>query len=217
MQRIIFSLMIAVCTLFQSGPALSLELETLLQKMSANSAKIDTLQANFTQEKQLSFLKKPLRSEGHFFFNKSLNQSPSILWEYLKPAPSGIFYQNNEGFIWMQNRSSLKKAEGYEGNVLNTMIKQMLLWFVFEPKTLKSHYNMSLKPSNNANDNACIELTPLVENFFSSLLICVSNSDYHISSLQFNEKNGDSTNLYFTDILTNKAFPATFPDGTAFP
>ncbi len=222
-------LIICFAMLYPSKTLWANELDTLLQNMASHSTKTQSLQANFSQEKQLSFLKQSLNSKGHFFFTKSYQGKPAILWEYLSPAPSGILFQNDEGWIWVQQRSQLKKAEGYEGNVLNTMIKQILLWFVFEPSTLKNHYDISLEPApaSNSDSNvaqnikeknaACLKLTPKDQTFFTYMQLCVDKSNYTIKSIQFNEAKSDSTKLKFHNIQINTVYPKNFPDGTPFP
>ncbi len=195
------------------------ELEVFLQNMAEHSRKTSSLQATFTQKKKLSFLQNPLESQGHLFFTKDYAKSgkPALLWEYLQPAPSGMLFQNNEGWLWMQNRSKLQKAEGYEGNVLNAMLKQMLLWFVFEPENLKKHYTIQLQGNNADKKQQCMQLLPKDTSFFTSLTICVDSTSFAIVSLEFQEAKGDNTTLFFKNTQLNMPYPTAFPDGTPFP
>ncbi len=212
----IFCLNLIISSTHQSFAANS-ELDRLLESMALHANKTQSLQANFTQKKQLSFLKTPLSSQGHLFFTKNYENEPALLWEYLNPAPSGILFQRNESWMWLQERSQLKKAHGYEGNVLNTMIKQMLLWFTFEPNNLKNHYAMDLQSTATSEDESCIKLIPKDDSFFSSMHLCINNQAYTINSITFMEQQGDSTSLQFHDIVLNAKFPTSFPDGTPFP
>ncbi len=195
-------------------------LEDFLQKMAAHSRKTASLQAEFIQSKKLSFLQNPLQSQGHLFFTKDYAKSgkPALLWEYLQPAPSGMLFQNNEGWLWMQERSTLQKAQGYEGNVLNAMLKQMLLWFVFEPENLKKHYTIQLQDSKSTDKKQqCMLLLPKDASFFTSLTICVDTTSFAIVSLEFQEAKGDNTTLFFKNTKINAPYPTAFPDGTPFP
>ncbi len=217
MYRLYITALFCLGIMLSSPPVLANELDTLLQNMAKHSAKTQNLQANFVQKKQLSFLTQALQSKGHFFFTKNYQGQPAILWEYLSPAPSGILFQKNEGWIWLKDRSQLKKAQGYEGNVLNTMVKQILLWFTFEPSTLKKHYEISLDNTKNTIHSDCLNLIPNDNIFFSSMQLCIDNTNYTIKSLKFNEIKGDSTTLFFENIKLDKPYPSTFPDGTPFP
>ncbi len=208
-----------VCLLTYAPKAQSTTLEELLQHMATHSQQTESLQAEFTQDKKLQFLEKPLRSQGHLFFTKNHNASgtPALLWEYLQPAPSGIVFQNNTGWIWMQERAQIKKAQGHEGRMLTSMIEQMLLWFVFEPQQLQERYTIRLLPQTATEKNPCLDLQPKSKGPFSSMNICINTANYTLHSLQFHEQEGDSTSLFFTNLQLNTPYPTAFPDGTPLP
>jgi len=57
--------------------------------IEAAVAGIETIQANFVQTKELSFLVAPLTSQGRFYFQ----QPDALRWEYLRPVPSVLTMQ----------------------------------------------------------------------------------------------------------------------------
>ncbi len=217
MQRISYIILTALIINISSTFAMASELDSILQSMANSSKQNSTLQAKFVQKKQLSFLKQALQSQGHFFFTKDYQGHPAILWEYLSPAPSGILFQKNVGWIWLQERSTIKKAQRYEGSIVNTMVKKILNWFTFDQKTIKNDYDISIDKHVENKIITCLKLKPKDETFFASLQLCINNENYTIKSMTFNESNGDSTELDFEDIQINKPYPSAFPDGTPFP
>lgn len=64
--------------------------EEWIEKISAETSKIETLKSEFQQKKVLSFLNNPIESTGTFWF-KEENQ---IRWEYKTPYPYLIIMKN---------------------------------------------------------------------------------------------------------------------------
>lgn len=61
-----------------------------IQKISAETAKVETLKSEFQQKKVLSFLTNPIESTGTFWFK----QENQIRWEYKTPYPYLIIMKN---------------------------------------------------------------------------------------------------------------------------
>jgi hypothetical protein len=191
--------------------------ESLLQAIAQASHATASLSAHFSQEKKLSFLQQPLRSSGHFFFSKSFSASkkPAILWEYTEPAPSGLWFNEGKSWLWMQNRSQLRPAQGSEGRVLSSMLEQMLVWFVVEPEKIQQAYTIQYIAQQDAAQ--CLKLIPHKKSFFSTMKVCFNKNLQTVQSLEFVEEQGDSTTLRFTESIINCPPIRAFPDGTALP
>ena len=69
-------------------PAFKARLETM-------SDKVNTIESDFIQEKNLSILANKIISKGHFMYKKDNN----IRWEYLQPYRYLIIISNNKIFI----------------------------------------------------------------------------------------------------------------------
>lgn len=205
-------------------PPNNAEVTALLQRMGEAAQTVQSVNAQFTQKKQLSFLQQPLQSYGNFSFVRYFGstQSPAILWEYTSPARSGLWFRGGEGFFWVNDLASIHKAKGQENAILSAMVEQMLLWFSVEPQKLQNAYVMSILPpkkreGEEKTQDHCLRLVPKETQFFSAMNVCLRSDLRALTSLRFEEPEGDTCTLFFNDIVLNAQPLTAFSDGTALP
>lgn len=192
--------------------------QKIFQEFSQKSNSIHSLQTTFIQKKYLSFLENPLTSKGIFSFVREYNTTklPAILWEYTSPAPSGLWFRQNEGYMWMQDRSQIHKAQGAENALLSTMLDQMLTWFSIDADKLFAQYDIQQDKAT----PLCFALTPradIDDFFFTELSLCLNEDISTLKSLTFTEKQGDRTELVFATPVINTNTLTSFPDGSPLP
>ena len=61
--------------------------DLVLQNYAKQMNSGETLRSNFVEEKHLSLLDQPIRSEGIFLFNKNTQK---LRWQYQKPFENGF-------------------------------------------------------------------------------------------------------------------------------
>lgn len=184
----------------------------LLGQFAHNVGAVRSLSCDFTQDKHMAFLPRPLRSEGRLAFERERGGAPALLWEYAAPTPSGFWHAHGQNWLWVSDRATLHRATGQEDRVLLAVLQHILRWFTVQPHRLREQYAVTEEPAD-----ACLVFTPRHEGFFTRLRVCLHEDLRSLRSLHITERNGDSTSLTFSVPTVNGAPLTTFPDGTPLP
>ncbi|MBQ7617536.1 MAG: outer membrane lipoprotein carrier protein LolA, partial [Desulfovibrio sp.] len=169
-----------------------------------NAAKIKTLVASFTQKKQLSILQDSLLSKGHFCLDQSKKNSKFLLWEYTEPLCSGFFFQETEAQILLNGRKHKRKPSAEEALLFKAMAEQIQTWTSFNLAKIERNYTISKVKEGQFG----FVLTPKKATaFFKSLTVFLDPKLLQLTSLHFQEKNGDETSLFFHDQQLNADWP----------
>ena len=184
----------------------------LLSQFTNNAVTVQNLSCNFTQDKQLAFLPQPLHSEGHMVFERDRGGAPALLWEYVLPAPSGLWHALGKNWLWVGDKSTLHRASREEDQALRAILQHILFWFTLQPNRLHEQYAIAEDTTD-----ACMVFTPRNNHFFTRLRVCLGKDLHSLRSMHITEQNGDSTFLTFTLPAIDEAPLNAFPDGTPLP
>lgn len=173
-----------------------------IEKVNAYSQKSNTITADFTQEKEMSFMQETVVSRGRFYFQKE----KMLRWEYTEPFEYAIILRNNririldEGkikdFDAGSNRMFTEIGEIMSGMVNGTLLhsdKFRTRWFESEEQYI-------------------VELTPVgtaMQDYLSAIILLLSKKDFSVDGLKMVEKTGDYTRITFHDKKFNETIPAS--------
>ncbi len=163
--------------------------------LKQRSEKVNTLQADFSETRYVSYLKAPQKSSGKFYFEKK----DRMRWEQTDPG----------SYVIMINGSSLRVSEGgKEKNIrsagqMTGMIRDMLLMIVrgdyqsgkeFEKELLQNAaaYRMVMRP-----------VEKRLKQRYDKLELQFSKSTLELEELVFFEKGGDRQVLAFRNEKVN--------------
>ncbi len=172
----------------------------LISQINKAAADTKTIESDFIQEKELSFLQDKVTSHGKFFFKKD-NQ---LRWEYTSPYQYTIILNNgrikviDEGkantFDATSNRMFSEINEIMMGVVNGTVLNSGK--FKTEYFDGGSHYILSLVP-----------LSEGMKDFLARIEISVNKKDFTVDSIRMIEKSGDYTNIIFQNKVLNGEIP----------
>jgi outer membrane lipoprotein-sorting protein len=158
--------------------------------------KIQSVRADFLQERHVQILKEPLVSEGRFFYLSS----GSLRWEYLRPLKSVMLqkgesvrlYHFSEG-VWRQDMT-----QGVEARRM--VLAEMSQWFQgrFEESRVFKHSYVQGPPGR-------ILLIPGegVSKFILGIEIVLSDKPGVIDRVEMTEPGGSSTRIVFRNVEIN--------------
>jgi outer membrane lipoprotein-sorting protein len=167
--------------------------------------RIQSVKAEFLQERHLQILKEPLISEGRFFYLAS----GSLRWEYLSPLRSVMLqkgdsvrrYHFSEG-AWKQDM-----AQGVESRRM--VLAEMSQWLQgrFEESRVFSHSYSPGPPGR-------IFLTPGegINKFVLGIEIVSSERPGVIDRVEITEPGGSSTRIVFRNVEINATLPSKLFD-----
>ena len=169
------------------------------ESIQRESAKIKSVQAQFTQAKHMKILARPLVSKGRFYF-----QSPdSVRWEYVSPVKS-ILLMNSEGIRrFTQGSRGLTQDKSGSLPAMQVVLKEIGQWSKGQFAT-NEHFTADLKKGR----ESMIIMTPREKGLaamISRIVITLSSDRPGIlKSVKIFESEGNYTLFEFSDVQVNE-------------
>lgn len=186
------------------APSLTLRerLDALVERVKLEQRAVETMEADFIQDKVSSMLLEPERARGEFSY-----QAPdSVRWEYLSPNPIVVLIDENELVTWYRDLGTAErlKVKRYSEEVfkylgasgsLETLMEYFELNVEF-PTTRSEPYHLYLVPRY-----------PRIEKRVKAMELWIDGESFLPFRLRYEEPNGDHTEYRFLDIRINGVIP----------
>ncbi|MBC7694359.1 MAG: outer membrane lipoprotein carrier protein LolA [Burkholderiales bacterium] len=174
----------------------------LKQKIEGMSKATNSIEADFTQEKNLSMLSEKITSKGHFVFKKE----NLLRWEYSSPSKYLIVINKDKVVI-----KDEKKTTKYDMNSnkifkeINDIMLSCVQGTIFKSNKFKTNYYENDKGYK-------LELIPQVKNMketFKKINLYFDKTVTSVAKMEMVENNDDLTSLDFTNKKLNAAVSET--------
>ncbi|MBL0049617.1 MAG: outer membrane lipoprotein carrier protein LolA [Bacteroidetes bacterium] len=175
---------------------------TFKSKLQEKARITNTIESNFTQEKNLSMLSEKIISKGHFCFKKT----NLLRWEYLSPSAYLIVINKDKIFI-----KDGKKVSKYDANSnkmfkgINDMMLNSVQGNVLNHKEFKISYFENEK-------YYLVEMHPKakeMKEYLKSISMYFDKVDYTVSKIRMTELSDDYTNIEFNTKKINEPIADT--------
>jgi outer membrane lipoprotein-sorting protein len=194
----VFITVFSFCSLFLSAQNFRSVKDTiaLKEKIEQMSKTINTIESDFTQEKNLSVLSEKVLSKGHFVFKKE----NMLRWEYSSPYKYLIVI--NKDKIWIKDDKKTSKYDMNSNKVfkeINDIMLSCVQGNIFKANKFKVAYFENDKYYK-------LELTPIQKTMKESLKKINMYFDKNVTSvskLDMIEPNEDYTTLEFVNKKIN--------------
>ena len=167
---------------------------------SAKSAQVNSIQADFTQEKNLSLLAEKIISKGNFWFRKETQ----VRMEYQHPFQYLMIINGKNIYIKDGQKENKVSARS---NKLFQKINQLTIDCV--QGTVFTNPDFNVKAFENKSQYL-VEMVPVtrdMQDFFSTILVTIDRKDYSVASINMIEKGGDNTLISFQNKVINQVIP----------
>jgi len=166
-------------------------------RLEAMSKKVNTIESDFIQEKNLSVLTNKIISKGHFLYKKENN----IRWEYSQPYRYLIIISNNRIFIKEdQNQKQYDMQSNKMFQEMNKFISGCI-----QGDILKNDQEFNIAYFED-DQNYFVTLMPRAESMrkmLNEVQIWFNKSDLTVSRIKMLESGGDYTRIDFTNKKLN--------------
>lgn len=188
---------------FAARKAESNSLDDVIKRVQDQQKTMNTLEADFRQEKTLALLSKPEVSTGHFTYEKPNN----VLWSYDAPKRVQMLIANG---VLTTYYPDLKKAEQIEVKKYQDRIfKYMGASGAIDE--LSQYFDFTF--SNKAAEKAFVlDLTPKSKSIakrVQHIKIWIDKGTYLTTKFEYIEGDGDTTRYEFTNIKVNQPIAQT--------
>lgn len=202
MKKILILILFAHTISFAQTFTLVKDTFTLKLKIENMSKATTSIEADFTQEKNLSILSEKIISKGHFVFKK-VNL---LRWEYTSPSKYLIVINKDKVII-----KDEKKTNKYDMNSnkvfkeINDIMLSCVQGTIFKSNKFKTHYYENDKYYK-------LELLPQVKNMketFKKINLYFDKNVTSVAKMEMVETNEDLTLLEFYNKKLNAPIPET--------
>jgi outer membrane lipoprotein-sorting protein len=171
------------------------------QRLVMMSGKVNTIESDFVQEKNLSILSSKVISKGHFCYKKDNN----IRWEYLQPYKYLIIISKGKIFIKEdQNQKQYDIQSNRMFQEMNTFISGCIQGDILQNET---EYSISYFEDNSS---YFVSLTPKAEamrKMLNEVQIWFNRNDLTVTRISMVEQGGDFTKIDFLNKKLNTEIP----------
>jgi outer membrane lipoprotein-sorting protein len=172
----------------------------LIQQINLASAKTNTITADFSQVKEMSFLEEEAISSGKFYFEKE----KKLRWEYTEPFSYAIILNidrlriidegESKDFEAGSNRMFLEISNIMTGMVNGTLLNSQQ--FTTTWSEAAGYYLAELIP--NGTD---------LKDYLARIELKLNKQDFTVDELKMFEKSGDYTVITFRNKKLNETIP----------
>ena len=168
----------------------------LQKKMNETSKKINSIQCNFVQEKNVSMLTEKSVAKGKFYFKRE----SKVLLDYQTPVKNQIVMNGNK--LVLRDGKTTTEMDVNRSRVfkqLNNIIMGSINGSLFSAK------DFSVQLFENTTSIKA-ELKPdlkTMKKFISTVVIVLDKKDFTATRIEMNETSGDNTILTFTNKVVN--------------
>ncbi|XCN74870.1 MAG: outer membrane lipoprotein carrier protein LolA [Candidatus Electrothrix aestuarii] len=162
--------------------------------------RIESIQADFTQEKHLKILAKPIISTGKLLF-----QAPgSLRWEYTSPFASILLMHEGKVKRFIKRDGIFQEETGMQLDAMQVVLTEISSW-------LDGRFTDNELFSVSFPDDKTVELTPKDEAFgklIERIDLKLSEQKGLLDQVTITEGPGASTIMRFSNRVLNQAIPA---------
>lgn len=200
--------------------AASINLESILNDIHKKNGNIQTLEAEFTQEKQSPILLTPLKVEGTLYFQKTeKNKAPEIKWIYKAPYAGWHLISNNHYQAYTEDLKQLEIYELEDEQSALELLSALDLCPQKIDKLLQKNYQVEITQSEKS---YILEFSPKQDAqkaLFQKLTLEFNIQTLAPETVVFQDETGDSNHYAINKVTFNPAFKEdTFkpvpPEGT---
>lgn len=174
--------------------------EKVVAELRKTSQATQSIQADFREEKQVSFLKETKKSSGVFFYKKE----DQMRWEQTDPYLYVILIDKDK----LRVKDGAKEKDMSTANRMAGRIKEMMLGMVNGSFDKNTSFTTACMENE---ESYLVVLTPVnrrMKNIYEKINLTFSKKTQRLKELAFFEKNGDKSTMKFF----NEKFNQTIDD-----
>lgn len=193
--RLFWLMLLVTSAVAAQNPEPLTDSKDFISRLKEQSQQNKTIKADFTEERYMSVLKEPQKSNGIFYYKKD----NMLRWE--KTAPSSYIFISANNKVKVRESDKVKDVSSV--NQVISRIKDLMLTLVngnfndskqFEPSYFQTaqSYIVKLKPKNKRMSNS-----------FEYIQLSFNKKNMLLDELSFFEKSGDKNVMKFSNQRVN--------------
>ena len=187
------------------SPGATVDLEEVLSRLEERVSGIQTLRADFVQEKFLAVLEEPLLLKGTIFMQK-----PDLFsWIVREPLRYSMVIQGEVVRQWDEDTRRVEKISLSKNPVFKMAIQQLRDWLSGAYKSMLGQYEVTVLDRSPISLEFVPRDTALVQGVIDRVTVEFDRDERYIWRIQIFEKQGDRTLITFVNTLLNAPIAPT--------
>jgi outer membrane lipoprotein-sorting protein len=172
-----------------------------MQQYKNTSEKIKTLEADFTQEKEIVLLTNKLISQGRMIFRNDNR----LKIEYLKP--NVFIFSMHDGKVTLKDGEQAASSISTKNNKLFEQISQITLYAINGKIFDSKDFNSTVLENEISYLIVLIPKSKELKQYYKKLDLYISKESFLIEKMAMKETSGDETVMDFKNIKINNEIP----------
>ncbi|MDM1549035.1 outer membrane lipoprotein carrier protein LolA [Empedobacter falsenii] len=190
-------------TLFaQESKMSNVEIENFKRDIIADSKKIQTLTADFTQYKVMSFLDKPIVSKGKLY----LQNPKAMRWNYTQPIDYNVIFNNGKIYI---NDEGKKSSVDLQGNKKFEKLNQLIVGSVSGNLFDTNDFIITFAKTDKSRIAKLQPKLKDVKKYIKEIQLTFYSGQSTVTEVKLIEPSDDYTKILFTNKSLNKTINAS--------
>jgi outer membrane lipoprotein-sorting protein len=188
-----------------AAPGLSTKqrLDSLIERVKLEQNGMATLEADFVQHKQSTWLIEPEEARGVF----SYSAPDQVRWEYLSPNPIVVMIREKELTTWYRDlgKAERLKIQKYSSQIFKYLGASGSL------QTLMEYFTVHARFPQSTAEPYLIELSPRyarIARRVTSMALWIDSRTFVPVRVRYEEPNGDLTEYRFENVRINSEIPS---------
>lgn len=172
----------------------------LIQQVNLFSQKMNSISADFTQVKEMSFMEEKVTSSGRFSFQKE----NLMKWEYTEPFNYAIIINGDRIRIIDEG-----KSRDFEtgSNRMFVEISKIMTGMVNGTLLNSNQFTVNWFESTDYFKAEMIPAGTMMKDYLARIELKLNKNDYSVDELKMFEKSGDYTQITFRNKKLNETIP----------
>ena len=181
----------------QESKMSNVEIENFKKDIIADSKKIQTLTADFTQYKVMSFLDKPIVSKGKLY----LQNPKAMRWNYTQPIDYNVIFNNGKIYI---NDEGKKSSVDLQGNKKFEKLNQLIVGSVSGNLFDTNDFIITFAKTDKSRIAKLQPKIKDVKKYIKEIQLTFYSGQSTVTEVKLIEPSDDYTKILFTNKSLNK-------------
>jgi len=184
------------------GLTASERLSALIDRVKWEQKRLESLEADFVQERSSEFLARPEAARGRF----SYSSPDRVRWEYLQPKPISMVIRGDEMLTWFRDVGRAERVK--VGRVSSQVFRYLNATGSLE--SLITYFAVTLVPPPDRTEAYRLELEPRyprIAKRLARMTLWIDRELYLPVRVRYVEPSGDTTDYRFEHLRANGPIP----------
>ncbi len=177
----------------------------LLEKVQKGLSTVNSVEADFVQEKELSMLKHKLVIKGHF----AMEKPDHVVWNVVSPVKYAIAVKGDQVTQWDEDTNKVQVIHLGGDPTFKAISEQISAWFLGDYQKIAEQYDVSVQRDEPLTLSFSPKEGSMVAKMMKNVSVTFGKEGKYIDTMVIREAAGSVTTLHYLDAKINQPIAKT--------